>query len=67
MPSVHEKGETLYTIPDLPPDLTTVFKGCPFAPRCDDAEGPCDTTPTALQVVETAHESACRRVQEGEL
>ncbi len=33
IPGMHSKGETLYTIPGLPPNLTTPPMGCSFAPR----------------------------------
>jgi oligopeptide transport system ATP-binding protein len=33
--------EKLYQIPGLPPDLTRLGPGCPFAPRCDRAEAIC--------------------------
>ena len=57
----------LYTIPGLPPSLTQPFAGCPFAPRCAHAVDACHTTPTVLETVAPDHESACTRVQRGEL
>jgi len=33
IPATHKKGERLYTIPGLPPDLTNPPKGCAFHPR----------------------------------
>jgi oligopeptide transport system ATP-binding protein len=33
IPASHPKGEALYTIPGLPPDLTNPPKGCSFQPR----------------------------------
>jgi peptide/nickel transport system ATP-binding protein len=36
-----EHKATLYTIPGRPPDLTATLAGCPFAPRCGAAAGPC--------------------------
>ncbi len=41
LPSRQMRGETLYTIPGVPPDLTTVFTGCPFTPRCAYAASMC--------------------------
>ncbi|MGA0846921.1 MAG: oligopeptide/dipeptide ABC transporter ATP-binding protein, partial [Luteolibacter sp.] len=32
-PSVHQKGEELYSIPGLPPDPTQQLTGCAFRPR----------------------------------
>ena len=33
IPATHAKGEALYTIPGLPPDLTRDVPGCDFKPR----------------------------------
>ncbi|MDB6079242.1 MAG: oligopeptide/dipeptide transporter, ATPase subunit [Akkermansiaceae bacterium] len=33
IPAIHAKGEELYTIPGLPPDLTNPPAGCAFKPR----------------------------------
>ncbi|MGI9242882.1 MAG: oligopeptide/dipeptide ABC transporter ATP-binding protein, partial [Verrucomicrobiales bacterium] len=33
IPAMHAKGEELYTIAGLPPDLTKPLPGCAFAPR----------------------------------
>ena len=33
IPAMHEKGDELYTISGLPPDLTKPLPGCAFAPR----------------------------------
>jgi len=33
IPAMHAKGEELYTIPGLPPDLSKPLAGCAFAPR----------------------------------
>jgi oligopeptide transport system ATP-binding protein len=33
IPANHAKGEALYTIPGLPPDLTNPPIGCAFQPR----------------------------------
>ncbi|MDF1860075.1 MAG: ABC transporter ATP-binding protein [Verrucomicrobiales bacterium] len=39
IPAMQAKGETLYTIPGLPPNLASEVTGCAFAPRCKNAEG----------------------------
>lgn len=67
IPSAHEKGEELFTIPGLPPDLSQPIKGCPFAPRCLHADEGCRRERPALEVVGPGHSSACVRVQAGEL
>ena len=33
IPAMHDKGDTLYTIPGLPPNLTAPPNSCSFAPR----------------------------------
>jgi len=67
LPIAHEKGETLATVPGLPPDLSKPIVGCPFAPRCAHATDDCRTTPVELVEVTPGHSTACLRVQRGEL
>ncbi|MBI3118947.1 MAG: ABC transporter ATP-binding protein [Candidatus Hydrogenedentes bacterium] len=67
MPSVHAPGESLYTIPGLPPDLSAPIQGCPFAPRCGFAADKCHTAACPLELVAPEHSSACIRVQAGEI
>jgi oligopeptide transport system ATP-binding protein len=33
IPAMHAKGEVLYTIPGLPPDVSRPIEGCAFSPR----------------------------------
>ncbi len=35
IPALQDRGEVLYTIPGLPPDLSVEIRGCAFAPRCE--------------------------------
>ncbi len=37
IPALQPKGQDLYTIPGLPPDLSQPITGCAFAPRCEFA------------------------------
>ena len=67
IPALHEKGETLYTIPGAPPDLSKTIHGCPFAPRCAYALEKCITHEISLKQVAPGHSSACLRVQLGEI
>ncbi len=67
LPSAHERGEALYTIPGMPPDLIQPLSGCPFAPRCPHAVERCRQETPALEEVATGHASACLRVQADEL
>lgn len=39
IPAMQTKGDLLYTIPGLPPNLAEGVSGCSFAPRCVNAEG----------------------------
>ncbi len=67
IPALHEKGEELYTIPGAPPDLWKPIAGCPFAPRCEYAQEKCVTSEILLKEVAPHHQSACLRVQLGEI
>ena len=66
-PALQSKGEELYTIPGLPPDLSKSIPGCPFAPRCQHARDECSRDDTILQEIAPGHHSACVRVQTGNL
>ena len=66
IPAMQPKGEELYTIPGLPPDLSKPIPGCPFAPRCLFTRAEC-SEPVHLETVSPGHESACTRVQQGSL
>jgi oligopeptide transport system ATP-binding protein len=67
IPALHQKGQPLYTIPGLPPDLTLEVQGCPFAPRCGHAAGVCKEQETVLKEITLNHGTACIRFQRGEL
>jgi oligopeptide transport system ATP-binding protein len=41
VPDPASPGQVLYQIPGLPPDLSRLGPGCPFAPRCDRATDRC--------------------------
>lgn len=68
IPALQPKGAELFTIPGLPPDLSRLPPGCPFAPRCEFAVEKCRTgdAPPLLET-QPAHFSACLRVQAGAL
>ena len=66
IPALQQKGEELYTIPGLPPDLSRSVPGCPFVPRCEFAQDQCRQE-VALRPVAEGHDSACLRVQKGEV
>jgi peptide/nickel transport system ATP-binding protein len=49
----------LYSIPGLPPELTSVQPGCRFAPRCRYAQPDCQAQDPPLAGPDPAHEFAC--------
>ena len=67
LPSRRMKGETLYTIPGMPPDLVMPIDGCAFAPRCEKADARCRVEPCELRPVGEDRATACLRVQRGDL
>jgi len=67
IPALHQKGQPLYTIPGMPPDLTLEIEGCPFAPRCGQATAICREQRVALKEITSGHGTACIRFQRGEL
>ncbi|NKB25332.1 MAG: ATP-binding cassette domain-containing protein [Kiritimatiellae bacterium] len=67
IPAYHKKGDTLYTIPGLPPHLSENFNGCPFTSRCEYVEKSCETTDIALTDVGMGHLSACTKIQNKEI
>jgi oligopeptide transport system ATP-binding protein len=59
IPSTTSAGTKLQPITGTPIDLLNMPKGCPFAPRCDNAMKICITDkPQNVEVNET-HQSAC--------
>src|SRR6202795_2199122 len=67
IPALHKKGELLFTIPGLPPDLTIDVPGCSFAPRCAHAIDRCKEQSPALKETIANHRTSCTRVQRGEI
>jgi oligopeptide transport system ATP-binding protein len=59
IPSIDSKGETLYAIKGLPPNLTKIPPGCAFNPRCPYAQDICRTDIPEEHVVAEGHASAC--------
>lgn len=52
IPAMQPKGEKLYTIPGLPPNLAAGVNGCAFAPRSETHEGTPAHTTTRPPLVE---------------
>jgi oligopeptide transport system ATP-binding protein len=67
IPALHKKGEILFTIPGMPPDLTIDFAGCSFAPRCAHATDRCWENTPSLKDMTPGHRTACTRFQQGEI
>jgi oligopeptide transport system ATP-binding protein len=67
IPALHKKGELLFTIPGLPPDLTMDVPGCSFAPRCAHAIERCKEESPSLQETTPNHRTSCTRFQRGEI
>ena len=56
------KGTRLEAIPGAPPDLAALPPGCPFAPRCTLAEGPCLTESPPAVPLGPARMARCHRL-----
>ncbi|HVU15635.1 MAG TPA: ABC transporter ATP-binding protein [Candidatus Didemnitutus sp.] len=67
IPALQPKGQELFAIPGLPPDLSKPLAGCPFAPRCEFAADRCRRETPPLLEVTPGHSHACLRVQAGEI
>ena len=60
IPRVDLKGQELYTIKGIPPNLTDIPAGCAFHPRCPYAQKPiCFEQVPSLQDVSSGRRSAC--------
>jgi oligopeptide transport system ATP-binding protein len=66
IPALQPKGEALYTIRGMPPDLSRPIPGCPFVPRCEFAQEQCNQ-PVELKDIGANHATACLRVQKKEI
>lgn len=64
VPGPRSAGETLYQIPGLPPDLSRLGPGCPFAPRCDRREAICDSQYPPFVELAADHHSLCHFAEE---
>jgi len=59
IPRVDLKGQELYTIKGIPPNLTAIPSGCAFHPRCPYAQPICSEQVPLLEVVSDDRRSAC--------
>ncbi|KOY59703.1 MULTISPECIES: ABC transporter ATP-binding protein [unclassified Streptomyces] len=59
IPRLDQKGQELYAIKGLPPNLLNIPPGCAFNPRCPMAQAVCRTDVPPLAQVGPDRESAC--------
>lgn len=59
IPTLSTKGKKLQPITGTPIDLLNMPKGCPFAPRCDNAMKICLKQPAERIFLNECHASAC--------
>lgn len=59
VPRLDQKGQQLYAIKGLPPNLTRIPSGCSFHPRCPLAGDVCRTDEPPLHAVSGSRRSAC--------
>jgi len=59
IPRVDQKGQELYAIKGLPPNLLHIPPGCAFNPRCPMAQAVCRTDVPPLYQVSSTRASAC--------
>ncbi len=67
IPSLQEKGEDLYTIQGMPPDLSNEIVGCAFQERCEFVKDICQKSEIKLFEIGAGQKTACIRYQNGEL
>ena len=59
IPTAETAGTKLKPISGTPIDLLNMPKGCPFAPRCDNAMKICLTQRCARMQINDEHQAAC--------
>lgn len=64
IPSIDEKGGQLRTIKGLPPSLIRIPAGCPFHPRCPQAQHVCQEERPPLRQTTVGRRSACHFAHE---
>ena len=64
IPRVDQRGQTLTTIPGLPPSLLRIPSGCPFHPRCRYAQPMCLEVPPPAIVLAGGRTSLCHFAEE---
>ncbi len=64
IPRLDMKGQELYAIKGLPPNLLRMPTGCPFHPRCHRVQDVCRSDEPALRVVGHHRTSKCHFAEE---
>ncbi|MFN2502079.1 MAG: ABC transporter ATP-binding protein [Pyrinomonadaceae bacterium] len=64
LPRLADNGKELYQIPGMPPDLSQLPTGCPFAERCYRAEDICHNTFPPFVRINEHHRSLCHFADE---
>lgn len=59
IPRVDQKGQDLYAIKGMPPNLLDMPSGCAFHPRCPYRQDNCVTDPPPLYMISGERNSAC--------
>jgi oligopeptide/dipeptide ABC transporter ATP-binding protein len=60
VPRVSAARSRVFTaIPGQPPEVTQLFEGCPFAPRCERATNRCRVETPPLEEIAPSHSIAC--------
>ena len=67
IPALQPKGQDLFTIPGLPPDVSKAIPGCAFAPRCPFVADACLARRPELEEVSAGHAHSCIRARAGEI
>ena len=67
IPGSQPKGEELFTIPGVPPDVSKPIAGCAFAPRCGFVADVCNAARPEIAEVAPGHAHACVRARAGEI
>jgi oligopeptide transport system ATP-binding protein len=67
IPGSQPKGEELFTIPGVPPDVSKPIPGCAFAPRCEFVADVCTAGRPELVAAAPGHAHACVRARAGEI
>lgn len=66
LPKIDEQKEYLYSIQGAVPNLLDMPTGCPFHPRCPEADHTCMTAKPILKQVGQAHRASCLKVPDYE-